>query len=208
MGLFSKPKKEKPVNGMIKYLGLESFWQSLSQEEKDALLRYYGAGVGFDGKNMLIDGHISSSSNTRFNFFSSMIGWTVKDKNYSLAEKLIRAGEVEPVNESNVVDAHFFYQETAECYYKQRDLRPDAIARTEAFCLNDLTILPNYLPKLRLSDGSFPRIVTIQRLVILYEKAGRIQEAVDLCNMAIHYGLTDNTKGGYPAKLEKLKKKM
>ena len=137
-----------------------------------------------------------------------MIGWAVKEKNYSLAEKLIQAGEMEAVNDENVVNAHFFYQETAECYYKQRDIRPDAIARTEAFCLNDLTILPDYLPKLRLSDGSFPRIVTIQRLVVLYEKEGRIQEAIDLCNLAIRYGLTDNTKGGYPAKLEKLKKKL
>ena len=25
----SKPKKEKPVNGMIQYLGLESFWHSV-----------------------------------------------------------------------------------------------------------------------------------------------------------------------------------
>lgn len=42
--------------------------------------------------------------------------------------------------------------------------------------------------------GCIPRITTFQRLAILYEKAGQYKEAIEICYLAIKYGLTDSTR--------------
>ena len=137
-----------------------------------------------------------------------MIGWAVSEKNYSLADKIISAGKDLAVSEAELLDAHYFWQEAAECYYKQRDCRPDAIDLTIEFCLKDIQMFPKYVKPMQKEFGCIPRITTVQRLAILYEKAGQYKEAIEICNLAIKYGLTDSTKGGYPARLQKLEKKL
>lgn len=49
-----------------------------------------------------------------------MIGWVISEKIYSLADKIIIAGKDLAVSEAELLDAHYFWQEAAECYYKQR----------------------------------------------------------------------------------------
>ena len=53
-----------------------------------------------------------------------------------------------------------------------------------------------------------PRITTFQRLVIAYEKKERYQDAIDVCNKALEYNLSDGTKGGYEGRKSKLEKKL
>ena len=207
LGMFKREKPAQRINGIIKYLSLEAFWLSCSSQEQESLTRYYRGGLGTGPKTSPIEGNISSSSETVFKYLSAMIGWATSEKNYSLADKLIGAGQDYPVSSKNILDAHFFFQEAAECYYKQRDIRADALDLTIEFCRRDLSILPQYIPTMKKEYGSIPRIVTIQRLIIVYEKIGEIQEAIDLCKLAIEYNLTDNTKSGYIGRLEKLAKK-
>jgi hypothetical protein len=45
-------------------------------------------------------------------------------------------------------------------------------------------------------------------LILIYERRGEIEKAIEICELAIEYGLDDNTKGGFPRRLEKLKKKL
>ena len=137
-----------------------------------------------------------------------MVGWAVSEKNYSLADKLISAGKDLSVGETELLDAHYFWQEAAECYYKQRDFRTDAIDLTIEFCLKDIQMFPKYVKPMQKEFGCIPRITTFQRLAILYEKAMQYKETIEICNLAIKYGLTDSTKGGYPARLQKLEKKL
>ena len=65
-----------------------------------------------------------------------------------------------------------------------------------------------YVKTMQKEFGCIPRITTFQRLAILYEKAGQYKEAIEICNLAIKYGLSDSAKGGYPARLQKLEKKL
>ncbi len=203
--LFSRKPK---IKGIISYLGLESFWLSCTPSEQDALTRYHQRGLGAaSGSSPIID-NIDYSSRTKLQYFSTMIGWAVSEKNYSLADKIIRAGKDLPVSEAELLDAHCFWQGAAECYYKQRDYRTDAIDLTIEFCLKDIRMFPKYVKSMQKEFGCIPRIATFQRLAILYEKAGQYKEAIEICNLAIKYGLTDSTKGGYPARLQKLERKL
>ena len=45
------------------------------------------------------------------------------------------------------------------------------------------------------------------RLSMAYEKAECYNSAISICNEAIAHGYTDGTKGGFEARLERLKKK-
>jgi len=198
-------KKENEINGIIKYLNLNDFWRSCNAEEQEALVRYYQSGLGF--YTSPIEGSYASSSETPHKYLSAMLGWAAKEKNWPLADKLISAGLQIPVNSSNCIDTHVFFQEAAECYYKQRETRPDAISLTTDFCEKDIALLPLYSTQMKVQFGTIPRIQTVQRLAIIYEKLNRIQDAIELCNMAIRCGLSDGTKGGYLARLNRLEKK-
>ena len=206
MLLFNFPKKKKEINGIIKYLNLEGFWRSCSDEEQGDLVRYYQSGVAFSGRSSPIEGTITSTSNTALKYLSSMLGWASKENKYSLADKIIIVGKQIPIGNQDLLDAHFFYQEAAEYYYKQRNSNPNAIHFAEECCQLDVSLFPQYAPLMKAEYGAIPRIITIKRLIGIFENAGRLQEAIKTCKMAIQYGLSDNTKGGYPAKLEKLEK--
>ena len=201
-GLF---RKEKPINGIIKYLNLEDFWMSCTEKEQADLIRYYQSGLSTGPIGSPIEGTITSSSNTVLKYFSSMLTWTTKEKNYSLSEKIINYGKHIPITTKNLLDAHFFYQEAAECYYKQREFNPDAVQHSMECCQIDVSIFPQYVPLMKKEYGSVPRILTFQRLIIIYENVGKIEDAIEICEIAIQYGLSDNTKGGYASRLEKLK---
>lgn len=208
MSFLGRFKKEKEINGIIKYLGLEDFWRSCTEKEQADLIRYYQGGLYTEGSKSPIEGNITSSSNTPLKYLGAMIGWATKEKNYELAQKVINAGKQIPIRKQDLLDAHFFYQDAAECYYKQRKINPEAINLSMGFCQKDINILPQYAPLFKAEYGSIPRLETVQRLVIIYEGMGKIEEAIKTCEMAIQYGLSDNTKGGYTARLEKLKKAM
>ena len=108
-----------------------------------------------------------------------------------------------------MVDKHFYLMSAADCYYKQRDSREDALALAEKYHLMDVKLFPQYKGLLvKDMGGILPRIPSFQQLAIMYEKAGRYQDAIDICKLAMDYGLTDTTKSGYAGRLEKLQKKL
>ena len=74
------------------------------------------------------------------------------------------------------------------------DCRTDAIDLTIQFCLKDIHMFPKYVKTMQTEFGCIPRITTFQRLATLYEKAGQYKEAIEICNLAIKYGLSVSVK--------------
>ena len=105
-------------------------------------------------------------------------------------------------------DRHFAYNTLIELYYKQRDKRNDAIEKCIRYCKEDIDHLDEFI-RFSLRDCPvIPAIPSIKRLAIIEEKAGRIDEAIKLCEISISKGIEYcETKGGYAARLEKLKRK-
>lgn len=200
--------RQAHTKGIIGYLGLEAFWTSCTSVEQETLTRYYQTGLGNQPTASPIKGNITSSSETPLKYLSSMIGFATAEKDYNLADKIVSSAKNISIGDDELLDAHFFWQEAAECYYKQRDFRPDALDLTIEFCLQDIKIFPLYKKQLQKEFGCIPRITTFQRLVILYEKQEQYQKAIDICNLAVKYDLTDSIKGGYPARIARLEKKI
>lgn len=201
-------QKNAKIGGIIGYLSLESFWLSCTVDEQNALTRYYQNGLSTAPNTSPIVGNITFSSDTKLKYLSSMIGWAVSEKNFDLADKIINAGNTLVIDSTMLLDAHYFWQEAAECYYKQRDIRSDAIDLTIRFCQTDVKMFPEYRKPMMKEFGCIPRITTFQRLAIIYEKDKQYAKAIEICKLAIKYELSDSTKGGYPARIEKLEKKL
>jgi tetratricopeptide (TPR) repeat protein len=197
---------KKKVGGLIGCLGLDEFWLSCSDDEKKALNRYNQGGLN-TGKPLPLDEGTITTSQTQLGFLSAMIGWAESDKNFALADKMIQTGMKAPIDSSNLLDAHYFWQNAAECYYKQRDERDDAISRTIEMCQTDIDMFPKYSKPMKKEFGDIPRITTFSRLIIVFEKMGRIDDAIKVCKLALKYKLKDNTKGGYEERLKKLEAK-
>ena len=207
MGLFDRLRKNK-IEGMIGYLGLEDFWMSLSFEQSEAMIRYIRSGLGADAQGSPIEGKIVHSSARPLSYLGSFIGWAVADHDYELADKIIEHCD-KIYDKATPVDKHFYLMGAADCYYKQRTAREDALALAEKYHMMDVKLFPQYKgPLVKDMGGILPRIPSFQQLAIMYEKAGRYQDAIDICKLAMKYGLTDTTKGGYAGRLEKLQKKL
>lgn len=206
MGLFDKFKTKK-IKGIIGYLGLEDFWLSLTYEECEALIRYDRSGLGSSPDSSPIEGDFSNPRATKLAYLHGQISWAIADHNYALAEKIIEYCD-RIYETSNPVDKHFYLMSAGDCYYRQRESRQGALELAEQYYMKDVMLFPQYKKPLLDEIGNMPRIPSFQQLAILYEKAGRYQEAIDICKQALDYGLRDNTKSGFSGRIEKIQKKM
>lgn len=104
---------------------------------------------------------------------------------------------------NNNIDLHDIYTRIAEFYYKHRE-RPDNLIRCERYCLLDLDILEEYLQNVfDFFKGRIPPIKTIFRLVVMYEKEHRYQEALKVCELGIDLKLD-----GYEERKKRIEKKI
>ena len=97
---------------------------------------------------------------------------------------------------TNSVDKHFPRTKLAEMAYKDENF-----TECERYCLDII----NELDRKKFKDA---RVVAFSRLAIMYEKQGRIADAINISERALKLGQHDNTKGGYPARIERLRKKL
>lgn len=55
--------------------------------------------------------------------------------------------------------------------------------------------------------GILPQVPTFQKLATLLTQQERFEEAVNVCERAIAFGLSDGTKSGYEGRIERIRKK-
>lgn len=112
-------------------------------------------------------------------------------------------------NNTNAVDLHFAYLSLHEHYYK---FKVDSSANIEKFLLyahKDVELYPKFKEEYLNNHQHqvLPFIPSFKQLAIYYEKEGSFQKAIAISEKAMDYGLDDQTKGGYAARILKLKKK-
>lgn len=196
----------KKIGGVIGFLHIEEFWRNCSEAEQKQLEKYNRQSLSTGQNASLTEGTIDGSSLTRLGFFIGMLTWADKDKQYSLCDKIIAFSD-RIYKKEDVVDQHFYLQTTAEVYYSQRDIRQNAKDLCEKYALLDVELFPKYRKPLEKELKCLPRIKTFQRLIIMYEKDQRYDDAIKICKLALRYGINDNTKDGFKGRIEKIEKK-
>lgn len=124
--------------------------------------------------------------------------WTSGD-----LDQMLKAAKTE----TNPIDRHFLLQSIVDISYRQR--------KTEKYknlCIEyaelHLKEFPAIAPALKKDmDGVLPRISTFQHYSTVLTEDGEFDKAMSICNLAIEYGLHDNTKSGYRGRIERIKKK-
>lgn len=121
--------------------------------------------------------------------------------------------QIEKHNIDDPIGLHFTYNQLIELYYKQRDKWDNALEKCIDTCWKDINKMDDIIREFKKDQlykdyGSLPRMPSFQRLAIIYEKQGKIEEAITVCDKAITYKLTDKTKGGFEGRKKKLEKKL
>lgn len=207
MGLFNflKVGSDEP-KGLLAYLGLGEWFSSLTYEDQ-CKVREYSNGLGFNPKDLDV-GNTRFGSTTQSIFFNGIAYNAIKDKDYFFADKMF--SESLQSKEISVIDRHFTYNNLIDFYYKQRRSSSDSIEKCVEYCLKDIQILEEFLNswKKKYEKATIPRIPSIQRLIIIYEKQGKFEDCIKICDMGIKFGLPDSTKGGFEGRRIKLLMKL
>lgn len=116
------------------------------------------------------------------------------------------------------VESHFKYLDMINDRYRSANQKEDpfspAMDEVIALCKQDIALAASvytHFTKEGLGTNDKPMVVypSFQRLAIIYEKRGMYEEAMAVCEQAIEKGFPDDgTKGGMPARLDKMKKQI
>ncbi|MFO7966780.1 MAG: tetratricopeptide repeat protein [Archaeoglobaceae archaeon] len=209
MGFFDflKGKQEKEKSdrkGEIGYLRLKEWFNGLSKVEKDKVRKYYSMGLS-DSKSLESE-EITFSTSNQQKFLGTIGQNALSQKDFSFAETILL--EALQSKDDNPMDRHFVYNSLIDLYYKKRD-SSDAIEKCIKYCLEDIKYFEDFKKAWEREFGDeLPRIPSFERLAIIYEKQGKFEEAIEICQMALKLGLKSSRKGGFEGRINKLQKKL
>lgn len=159
------------------------------------------------------------------------------EKNHAIKERLLIQAEKIAGSNQNIVDLHYIYIHLIELYYRQRHTDASALDKCIEYCEKDIDLFPKfkeayineYLCQIRHVQSFYekdseeyrnyeikaincrpiiPNIPSFKRLAIIYEKQEKYEEAIKICDLAISFKLSDDTKGGFEGRRDRLLKKI
>jgi hypothetical protein len=110
-------------------------------------------------------------------------------------------------HKTSPIERHFLLLNIVELTYK---LRKDSAKRTlcRKVAETHLAEFPSLAPALlKQEKGRMPSIPTFKHLATILTEDGEFEQAVGVCEMAIRHGVKDGTKGGFEARIERIRKK-
>lgn len=213
MGLFDIFKRNKiNYGGIIESLNLQDFWSDLEEKERQTVRDFYNDEIPWeDIKPVDVDSPKSNYGYKKgaFNFLENIGKWASGNGDYLLSEKLLlKALEVS----NNYTEKHAAHNSLIDMYYKQRDENPSALDSCIYYCIKDIEIVDGieqeWFQHYSMREEVKPPIPSFKRLAIIFEKQGKLDEAIEVCERAVKYKLDDGTKGGFEGRIRKLKKNL
>ena len=105
------------------------------------------------------------------------------------------------------IDTHFLYLQTSKhAYSKRKDEKMRKLFKKIAS--EHVDMFDSLVEPLRKEIGILPHVPTFQYLATVYTEDGEYEKAIEVCEKAMKFGLRDGTKGGFPMRIERIKKKM
>lgn len=91
-----------------------------------------------------------------------------------------------PRNKGESMGMHFALTFMAQRFYQLRDINPELLTVVEMICKRDLDLIPDLNERLKRNSWE-----CLTRLCILYERSGRLQEAIEICDIGNENGFLD-----------------
>lgn len=182
---------------------LEGYWSSLTASEVADLEKYFKKYFGEDLYSN------SKLGNNRFEVMFSLIQAFKTMSNLKAAQRAIDYVEKNKIDTSKVETKHFFYTTAIDVLYKPTKPDCNMPEKAKEYCRRDIELVQKNEAKMKaVGGGVMPFIPSFKTLAIILEKEGNFAEAISVCNLAMSYGLTDKTSGGYIERRQKLLKKL
>lgn len=202
MVIFGQGEK---VGGEIKYFGLEDWWFStFTKEERQTVQKLFqpmgGAGCP------LTDGKVTGTSATASQSLHVLASWPDLAQNRSLIMRFLDKAEELAVRDGPATDLHFTLMHKMTLHYKDRDNHEDALNCAISCCIRMIEIAPKVAAEMKREYPTrpLPTHPGFQQLTIIYDKQGRIQEAIDLCEEAMR----QEWNGDWDKRIARYKKKL
>lgn len=107
---------------------------------------------------------------------------------------------------TNPIDRHFLLMTLFQQAYKRRNIKPamrDLARQVGLLHVQEFGELRSPLVR---DLGVLPRVPTFQNLATLLAEMGDFELAIEVCQKAKGFGLSDGTKGDFAARIERLQK--
>lgn len=108
---------------------------------------------------------------------------------------------------TNPVDRHFLLMGLCQQAYRQRTNDPGMRKLARDVGLLHIQEFASLRAPLVRDLGVLPRVPTFQNVATLLAEDGDVEQAVEVCEKAIAFGLSDGTKGDFQARIARLQKK-
>ena len=204
MGIFDFFKSSPVIKGNIGYFGLGEWWLSeFSGQERSYILEVYQP-FGSSGKS-LIKENITDSSQTAIGFLSILSHWFKKEKDRTIAYRILNKAESLITTKTNILDLHFLYNSEIEIYYKDRNQDQNALKKAIEACKKQIEIAPKAASAFRkeYKDSSLPGHLGYRQLAIIEEKEKKFNSVIDLVKKAMAQGWD----GDWEKRIERCTKK-
>ena len=108
---------------------------------------------------------------------------------------------------TTLVDRHFLLMSIVGQTYKDR-ANPDSRDVCRKVAELHLQEFPRIEPALKKSVGGFlPRVPTVQQYATVLTDDGEYDRAIEVCEKALEFGLSDGTGGDYEGRIERIRRK-
>jgi hypothetical protein len=108
------------------------------------------------------------------------------------------------------IDRHFLLQAIVNQAYKERE-DPAMLKLAEEVAWKYVSEFESLVPALReefgdKQPGGLPQIPIFKHLATVLVERGLFSKAVEVCEYAMQFGLSDGTKGGFDSRIQKIRK--
>ncbi len=107
---------------------------------------------------------------------------------------------------TNPVERHFLLMTLCQQAYRLRNAEQAMRELARRVGLQHVQEFGHLQAPLVRDLGVVPRVPTFQNLCVLLAEDGDYEQAIEVCEKAIRFGLSDGTKGDFPARLERLRR--
>lgn len=197
-------KKPKPREGLLEKFKLWDWWETnFTEDERNRIIEKYRP-LGSGGPSPLIWGNTSASSPRAF--LSTLATWFNNAEDFHLALKMMQKADTYPAASLSVEDAHFGCQERIKFFYRWRNDHAGALDAAIAACQEQVRLAPKAAEMFTTSErwGWMPRHYGYDQLAIIYEKQGKLKEAIDLCEAGKSQGWAND----FDKRLTRLRKRL
>jgi tetratricopeptide (TPR) repeat protein len=125
-----------------------------------------------------------------------------KGKTEEAKELLMAAAQAE-----SPIDRHYAYIRLIQLYRELAAQNPEEKEALAAICRQDIELFPEFYEVWVTHYGhtvSVPYFPSFTVLAGIYEEQGRTDKAIEICELAVGYGLTETREEDYPERLDRL----